>query len=212
MIKIINGRKTSEISQVNVVVDIFRSTTTIPIILKQNARYIVPFKDAMDALNYTRSHPDVILVGEKYGIKPPFFDYDNSPSEIANVDFSGKVVAFTSTNGMYVLDKIRYGRIFLASFVNFHSTVDVLKDYDDISIMPSNRPVGTASEDNIFARLLKDTLDGADPDIDRYLKEITISNERRIGRISKEDLQYCVSVDYADFPVTVEDGKIIKYA
>ncbi|MGC8609348.1 MAG: 2-phosphosulfolactate phosphatase, partial [Thermoplasmata archaeon] len=204
-------RKTSEISQVNVIVDIFRSTTTIPIILKQGASYIVPFKDAMDALNYTRSHPGTILIGEKYGIKPPFFDYDNSPSEIADADLSGKVVAFTSTNGMHVLDKIRYGRIFIASIVNFHSTVETLRDYDDISIMPSNRPVGKASEDNIFANLLKEELEKKDPDIERYIKEIIISNDKYVGKISKEDLKYCTSLDYANFTVTVENGKIIKY-
>ncbi len=74
-------------------------------------------------------------------------------------------MAFTSTNGMHVLDKIRYGRIFIASIVNFHSTVETLRDYDDISIMPSNRPVGKASEDNIFANLLKEELEKKKNDI-----------------------------------------------
>lgn len=37
-----------------------------------------------------------ILVGERHGKILPGFDYGNSPSQIKNVDFSGKTVVHTS--------------------------------------------------------------------------------------------------------------------
>lgn len=136
MIRIADGRKEENWSSINIIIDIFRSTTTIPVILSRGARYIVPFKDVTSALNFKRKNKNVVLIGEKYGIKPPFFDYDNSPAQIINADLEGKIIAFTSTNGMYVLSRIKRGRILFSSLVNMSATIKKVKGKDDILVVP----------------------------------------------------------------------------
>ncbi|BAB59237.1 hypothetical protein [Thermoplasma volcanium GSS1] len=210
MIRIADGRKEENWSSINIIIDIFRSTTTIPVILSRGARYIVPFKDVTSALNFKRKNKNVVLIGEKYGIKPPFFDYDNSPAQIINADLEGKIIAFTSTNGMYVLSRIKRGRILFSSLVNMSATIKKVKGKDDILVVPSNRPIGKAVEDNIFAEMLKLALEGKNYDREILVNRIRETKENTVVSISTQDLEICLKLDLLDCVPEYIEGKIVN--
>lgn len=214
-INILDGRKEKEFREsTKVLVDIFRSTTTIPYILKMGCDKIIPTSSISQARTIRKELPEAVLIGERFGIRIRGFDYNNSPYEVANVDFSGKTVVFTSTNGTKVLERIKNrGEIFLSSFVNAGSTALALKNLDSVDIVLSNRPDGPADEDMIFGEYLRDLLEGKNPDQNAY-SEMLISSKgsRRLAMIGgKRDLEYTMKYDFVDFPVYYDGRYVIRY-
>ncbi len=215
-INIINGRKTSNFSKSpKVLVDVYRSTSTMPIMLKQGARYIIPVGTVAAAKKLKEEHSDYIIAGERYGFKIPGFDMSNSPYESANTDFANRVVIFTSTNGTKVLQKIKESElIMVASFVNIDSTVNKILELnpENLDIVTSGRPDGEADEDLYFAIALKGSLEGNVNMVDEYI------NKTREGKGTKRlsmiggarDVEYSLKRDFANFPVVYHKGIIEK--
>ncbi|WP_075057380.1 2-phosphosulfolactate phosphatase [Thermogymnomonas acidicola] len=164
-----DGRNQKDFEEgTRVLVDIFRSTTSIPIILHRGgATRVIPTGSVSVARAMKREDPKRVLVGERFGLKVPGFDYNNSPpSELMGADLQGREVIFTSTNGTKVLERIRNrgGRVFLGgSFVNFSKTVDAVSGGDRVFITLSNRPDGgEADEDRIFGEFIREKLEGGE--------------------------------------------------
>lgn len=82
-----------------VIIDVFRAFTTESFIMSRNPDKIIPVGDVQDALDYRAKHPDTILCGERGGAIIEGFDYGNSPSVVAEVDFTGKTVIHTTSAG-----------------------------------------------------------------------------------------------------------------
>ncbi len=213
-VDIIEGRKIDAFPQsTKVLVDIFRSTSTMPLMIKNGAKYIIPTRTVKEARQIKKSNPEYILAGERLGRRMPGFDYGNSPYEVWEEDFKNKIVVFTSTNGTKVLDKIRdSGRIFIASFINISATVDALSEEPYVSIVVSGRPDGVADEDHYFAEYLSARLTKEPADINSYLSRIKKSKGARRLRMmgAREDIEYSLKVDSVDFPLVFEEGKIIR--
>lgn len=99
-IKILNlleGAK--EAKGLTVIIDVFRAMTVEAYLLKNNASKVIPVKDVDFAFKYKESHPNAILCGERGGAIIPGFDYGNSPSQVENIDFTGKTVIHTTSAG-----------------------------------------------------------------------------------------------------------------
>ena len=170
-VSVIEGRR-SEIGThaAYVLVDVFRSTTTIPIILKNGADYVIPVFRLSTARSIARKNSEYVTVGERYGFKVPQFQFGNSPADVINESFQGKAVIFTSTNGTRVLEKIRERKnVFIASFVNFSATRKALQNFESVAIVMSGRPDGSADEDRIFSEMLSKSLLGEKPDVEGYV-------------------------------------------
>lgn len=213
-VDIIEGRKTEDFPQsTKVLVDIFRSTSTMPLMIKNGAKYIIPTKTLKEARRLKKDHPEYILAGERLGKRIPGFDYGNSPFEVWEEDFSGKIVIFTSTNGTKVLDKIKgTGKIFIGSFINASAIFRVISNEEHVSIVLSGRPDGTADEDLYFAEYLKERLLGESSDVEHYISKIMKSKgSRRLKMMgAKVDIEYSLKIDATDFPLVFKDGKILR--
>ena len=106
-VNILDGRKEKSFEHgTKVLVDVFRSTSTMPIILSRGAEKIIPTSSVGGAKELKRENPQFMVVGERYGMKVPGFDMNNSPSDAMEADLQGKTIIFTSTNGTKVLKKI----------------------------------------------------------------------------------------------------------
>lgn len=214
-ISIVDGRKEKEFREsTKVLVDVFRSTTTMPYILKGGCSKIIPTQSIKEARSIKQDIPETLLIGERYGIRIRGFDYNNSPYEVANIDFHGKTVIFTSTNGTKVLQRIKgKGDIFIASFVNAGATSVILKERDRIDIVLSNRPDGQADEDMFFGEYLRELLEGKTPDRVAYRKKIISSKgARRLSIMgSKHDIEYTMNYDAVDFPIHFDGKYIVRY-
>lgn len=209
-----DGRKQDNFgTSTKILVDIYRSTTTIPLILRNGAKEVFPTEFVEEARDLKKQHPHYLTVGERFGFRVPFFDYGNSPATIWDTDFSGKSVIFTSTNGTKVLRKlIGTGNIFLSSFVNVTATVNAVKEEKKISIVASNRPDGRADEDYIFAEYLRDILLGKNPDIHEAIRLLRKSRGSKWLKVMGfgKDIDYSLKIDSVEFPVICRDSRIIR--
>ncbi len=82
-----------------VIIDVFRAFSMETYLTKNHAEKIIPIGEIETAFNYKKTNPDVVLCGERRGIKVEGFDYGNSPAQIGNVDFTGKTVIHTTSAG-----------------------------------------------------------------------------------------------------------------
>ncbi len=213
-VSIVEGRRTSEYSKSpKVLVDVYRSTTTIPLILNSGAKYVIPALTSAEARSVASEIKNSVTVGEKYGIKVPGFDLNNSPYDVSRYDFSGKIAIITSTNGTKVLRKIQdTGDIFIASFVNMSATLELLQDFEDVQIVLSGRPDGSADEDIAFGEALRMSLLGEPYDMEKIINRVRRGRgtKRLIMIGGRRDTSLSLSPDIVDFPCKYENGKIIK--
>ena len=209
---ILDGRKEKGFDEsTKVLVDVFRSTSTMPIMLERGVPRIIPTSSVKDAKRIKSENPDYLVVGERYGMKIPGFDMNNSPDNALHFDFNGRTAVFTSTNGTLVLKRIsKYGKVYLGSFINFHATVEKLRNLERVDIVVSNRPDGPADEDYIFAQFLKNELLGKSPEFSEYAEQIRNSKgSRRLKlMLASKDIESSLLLDYCKKAVSF-DGKYI---
>ncbi len=213
-VNIVNGRKENSFSKnPKVLIDIYRSTTTMPLMLKRGANMIIPVSSVSVAKKIKSDNPDYVIAGERYGFKVPGFQMSNSPYEVMNTELAGKTVIFTSTNGTRVLNKIKESEaIFICSYINIFATLPLLKKFDAIDAVLSGRPDGYADEDYYFGMFVKDYLEKGNEKFDYYV-DLTRKGQgtKRLTLIGgKKDVEICLQRDLVSFPVVYENGAIIK--
>lgn len=213
-VQIVSGRSDAEIVDgTAVLVDIFRATSTIPVIFLRGAERIIPFAKILEARKFSKNNENVITIGERYGIRIPGFDYNNSPGDISEVDLKGKTVAFTSTNGTRALKNLTNAEeIVTSSFINHSATVKWLKTKENIWIVRSDRPDGKSQEDEIYSNFLRESLETGKPDIESYLDSVRKCNgARTLERLGYlKDVQMAVKIDLVGFPVFFRNGEFSK--
>ena len=107
-----------------VVVDAFRASTTIAVLVDKGAR-VVPVASIEEA----RAYPDADLrAGERGSAKVAGFDFGNSPTEILDAGVApGSTVALSTTNGTRVIEAANgASTIFTGTFVNASAVADEL--------------------------------------------------------------------------------------
>ena len=116
-IKIVNDAK--QATGLAVIIDVFRAFTVEPYFINNGAKKLVPVGDMQIAYDYKEKDNNYILIGERNGIILPGFDYGNSPSQIENIDFSGKTIIHTTSCGTQgIVKAINAKKIITGSLVN----------------------------------------------------------------------------------------------
>lgn len=116
-----------------IVIDVFRATTTMCHALQNGAYRIIPVTDlevAQDIaaeLKKENSSAQILLCGERGGIKPHGFDLGNSPLEYTSETVRHKTLVITTTNGTQALERSRHAALqLIGGFVNIRATVEYL--------------------------------------------------------------------------------------
>lgn len=116
-IKIVNDAE--QATGLAVIIDVFRAFTVEPYLINNGAKKLIPVGDMQIAYNYKKKDNNFILIGERNGIILPGFDYGNSPSQIENIDFSGKTIIHTTSCGTQgIVKTINAKKIITGSLVN----------------------------------------------------------------------------------------------
>jgi 2-phosphosulfolactate phosphatase len=107
-----------------VVVDAFRASTTIAVLVASGAR-VVPVASIEHASSYAGAD---LRAGERESARVPGFDLGNSPTEIREAGVSpGSTVVLSTTNGTRVVEAARGApAILTGAFVNAHAVADPL--------------------------------------------------------------------------------------
>ena len=107
-----------------VVVDAFRASTTIAVLVSKGA-FVIPLASIEEAASYSGAN---YRVGERGSAKVQGFDFGNSPTEIEATGLKkGATVVLSTTNGTRVIEAARGAPAILAgAFVNAQAVADAL--------------------------------------------------------------------------------------
>jgi len=89
-----------------IVIDQIRASTTITTLIDAGCRNVFLAGDP-DTARVVARETGCLLAGEVHAVKPPDFDFDNSPAELVGADLRGRSVVLSTTNGTAVINGLR---------------------------------------------------------------------------------------------------------
>jgi 2-phosphosulfolactate phosphatase len=145
--------------RVAVVIDVLRATSTITEALANGARAVFPVPNIDEAVRLAQNigREQVLLCGERRGLRIEGFDLGNSPAEFTAERVAGKSLVMTTTNGTpALLASASARRILIASFLNLGAVVDALAAEEDagVTIVCSGREKRFSLDDAVCAGAL----------------------------------------------------------
>jgi 2-phosphosulfolactate phosphatase len=153
-----------------VVFDVLRATSTFVTALHNGAKAIVPVSEIAEALAFRQKQPDVLLGGERDGVRIRAaqtggidFDLGNSPREFTGTKVRGKTIVSTTTNGTRALRACTGAKTVLAaSFLNFMVTAEFIQKLQpaQVLLVCAGTHENTALEDVLAAGALCEMVSG----------------------------------------------------
>ena len=144
-----------------VVFDVLRATSTMVTALGNGAEAILPVADIPEALAWRQMRPEVLLAGERDGVRIEAnltggiaFDLGNSPREFTPDIVRGRTIVMTTTTGTRALRACAGARLVLAcSFLNLRATTDVIaqEEVSHLLLVCSGTHEEAAYEDTLAA-------------------------------------------------------------
>ena len=198
-----------EATGLTVVIDVFRAFSVACFAFANGADKMLLVADLDKAFELKRRHPKSILLGERAGKKVDGFDFGNSPTEIEKVDFSGKTLVHTTTNGTAgVVAAERAEEVITGSFPNAMAICRYIqaRQPDEVSLVAMgflNRE--RREEDELCSETIADLLAGVPPDTDRIRRQLRRCKGARKFFIPKKtyaperDFELCLAVGAFDF-------------
>lgn len=144
-------------SRTVIVIDVLRASSTIIFALGNGCRRIIPVEDVEKAREIAKGFSnDVLLGGERGGLKVEGFDLGNSPLEYHAKTVSGKIVVLTTTNGTQAIHVARNSKtLYVGAFLNISALARrILKIGDDVVILCAGRCRTFSLEDSVCAGML----------------------------------------------------------
>jgi len=141
-----------------VVIDVLRATSTILAALAGGAPHIVPVATLEEAQVLAAKYGErggCYLGGERNRLRPPGFDFGNSPREYLQLP-EAKPIVFTTTNGTRALQRVASSKqILIASMANGSAVAErLLASASDVLLVCSGTLGKIAAEDVLCAGLI----------------------------------------------------------
>jgi 2-phosphosulfolactate phosphatase len=217
-----------------VVFDILRATSTFVTALSNGASAILPVSEIPEALALKKKRAEVLLGGERHGVKIRAegmdFDFGNSPREYTSEKVRGKTIVSTTTNGTRALRACAGANTVLAaSFLNLGATAKYLraKKFNNLLLVCAGTGENTALEDILAAGALCEILlaeikatlsDSAQMALATYisargdLASAIRKSENAVRLLGIPelcvDVEFCWQRDVFDFVAALQDGEI----
>lgn len=140
-----------------VVIDVLRATSTVAQALANGARAIYPTSSTEEAMRLAQSlgREEILLCGERRGLKIEGYDLGNSPAEFTREAVEGKRLVMNTTNGTQAFLAAEGGEpILAASFLNLAAVVDRVVGLERVVAICSGREGLFSLEDALCAGLL----------------------------------------------------------
>src|SRR5256712_6848217 len=158
------GRSGFERSQVCLVVDVIRASSSLVTIVERGASRILIGGDVESARKAAVSWNDVVLAGEEEGLAPAGFDYGNSPVELARAPLRGRPVVFVTTNGTAAIRAVKDADAVLVAAMRNGAAVcreawqESTARGDDLAVVCAGREGAFSVDDAYCAGYLADVL------------------------------------------------------
>ncbi len=144
-----------------VVIDLLRASTSICWALASGARDVRPFAEVEDLLRAANElgRANVLLGGERGGVRIEGFDLGNSPAEYTPDRVAGKSVLITTTNGTRALWHARLAkRIVIGCANNRAAVAAALREEAEVHILCAGTDGEPSAEDELAAGAIADLL------------------------------------------------------
>jgi 2-phosphosulfolactate phosphatase len=209
-----------------VVVDAFRASTTIAVLVSKGAR-VVP----VASIEHAHSYPGAdFRIGERGSAKVAGFDFGNSPTEVLEAEIpQGCTVALSSTNGTRVVEAAAGARAILTgAFVNAGALAEALAGglaadapgAEEVVVVGCGWEGRRASEDEAAAGAILDRLRARGAQLDGRARRVVEgylsrpaaalrnnSAARRLTRLGYDrDLEFCLTEDSVPVVVRLTAG------
>ncbi|MGD0253082.1 MAG: 2-phosphosulfolactate phosphatase [Verrucomicrobiota bacterium] len=217
-----------------VVFDVLRATSTFVTALHNGAKAIVPVPEIAEALAIRKKQPDVLLGGERDGVKIRAaqtggidFDLGNSPREYTAGKVRGRTIVSTTTNGTRALRACAGAKTVLAaSFLNLTATAEFIKKNQpaQVLLVCAGTRENTALEDVLAAGALCEMLSGEFSDSAEIVRRVyaqakpdlagavrLAENARRLLSLPelRDDVSFCMQRDTYPLVAKMEaDGTV----
>jgi 2-phosphosulfolactate phosphatase len=207
-----------------VVVDAFRASTTIAVLVSKGAR-VIPVASVAEAYSYPGAN---FRVGERGSAKVAGFDFGNSPTEILASEVPpGSTVALSTTNGTRVVEAATGApAILTGAFVNADAISDELATGhhgSQVVVVGCGWEGRRASEDEAAAGAILHRLEGKGAELDGRARRVVggyltrpanllrnNSAARRLKRLEYErDLDFCLNEDTVPVVPRLVDGAFV---
>jgi len=203
-----------------VIIDVLRASSTIITALANGCRGFIPILSPDQAKEKAQQFEkeNVLLGGEREGIKIEGFDLGNSPREYKREAVKNRTIIFSTTNGVKTLEMVKSAyRIIIGSFLNLQAVCNYCANYKgDILLICAGKEGKFSLEDAACAGMiinsLKDVSFSGHQEVDanliaRLLYEKFGNNILEILRKSQhgryldsigldEDLKFCSQLDF----------------
>ena len=215
------ARAAARAGSVVVVVDAFRASTTIAVLVSRGAS-VVPVASIEEAA----AAPADLRIGERGSAKVAGFDFGNSPTEILAADVPpGATVALSTTNGTRVVEAAAGSpAIYAASFVNAGAMAEELVGTADVTVVGCGWEGGRASEDEDAAGAILHRLERLGAALDARARRVVEGYLRRpagaLGRNSaarrlkrlryEKDLEFCLLEDTVPVVPRLVGGAFVR--
>jgi len=175
-----------------IVIDVLRAFTTACYAMNNIPKDYIIVPDIDSAHKLKKENHNYILMGERHGIKIPEFDYGNSPTEIKDLDFSGKTIVHTTTLGTRgIISALEHTKdIATGSFVNAGAIIDYIKKENPNTVyLFSTNGLADDNEDVMFAKYIKGYFENKPLDMDTIRNDL-IKHESGINYLTNPTTKY----------------------
>lgn len=212
-----------------IVIDVLRSTTSIITAILNGCKEVYPVETSGQA--FSLKDQDTLLVGERFCKKIQGFDLSNSPSELSEMDLSGKKIVISTTNGTIAIHKAAKGEhVLIGSFLNGTAVAnEAIALKKDITLLCSGTRSQFAFEDALcagfiisqlltmiplecsdFAWMTLAAYENLKNEISVILPKTTTGTRlSQLGLI--RDLEYCAQKDICDLVPYFKDERIFVH-
>jgi len=175
-----------------VIIDVFRAFTVEAYMMNNGAEKVIPVGAKELAYELKEKNADFILAGERKGKILEGFDYGNSPTQVENVDFTGKTIVHTTSAGTQGLDNaINADEVVTGSLVNAKAIAEYIrsKDYTTVSLVCMGlEAVRQTEEDNLCAEYIKSILLNREMNLDKEIESLKITSGAKFFDETQSDV------------------------
>lgn len=190
VLHMVEGAK--EATGITVIIDVFRAFTVEAYLMNNGAEKLIPVGDMQIAYDYKEKNKDCILIGERHGKILPGFDYGNSPSQIQDVDFSGKIVLHTTSAGTQGIANAKNAdEVLTGSLVNAKAIAEYIKmkNPEDVSLVCMGLEAKSQTEeDNLCAYYIKSLLEGKNIELDKEIEKLKVTSGAKFFDKNQQDV------------------------
>jgi 2-phosphosulfolactate phosphatase len=204
-----------------VIIDVFRAFSTACYAFGNGIQRIYPVGDLEIAYKMKEQNPEYILVGERFEQKPGGFDFGNSPSQLLETNFSGKIMVHTTSSGTQgIANATDADEILTGSFVNAGAIVKYIRKQNPerVSLVCMGYSCQyPTDEDTFLAVYIKNELEGVPNDFLAMVEQLRSGDGARFFAPEKQewapvaDFDLCLSLNRFDFVLKVEQDNGLNY-